>query len=300
MPGQAAEKTTEKSPDKLARNARSTQAVLDVMAQLRNPNGGCPWDVEQNFRTIAPYTIEEAYEVADAIERDDMPALKEELGDLLFQVAFHARMAEELGAFDFADVAQALADKMIERHPHVFSAPPIPGEVEAGSPSGIGANKRAGDGRTAEQQTVAWETLKAEKRAAKGVTSLLDDVAMALPALQRAEKLTKRAARINFDWPSPTEVLAKLDEELAELKAAEASGDQDHIAEEMGDILFVMANLARKLKVDPEDALRRANAKFTRRFQYIERALAEANRTGPQPLDDMEALWLEAKRAEKR
>jgi len=209
-----------------------------------------------------------------------MPALKEELGDLLFQVAFHARMAEELGAFDFADVAQALADKMIERHPHVFS--------------------EAGDGRTAEQQTVAWETLKAEKRAAKGVTSLLDDVAMALPALQRAEKLTKRAARINFDWPSSTEVLAKLDEELAELKAAEASGDQDHIAEEMGDILFVMANLARKLKVDPEDALRRANAKFTRRFQYIERKLAEANRTGPQPLDDMETLWLEAKRAEKK
>src|SRR5690606_23008687 len=166
-----------------------------------------------------------------------------------------------------------------ERHPHVFSE-----KVE----------------RTAEEQTQAWETLKAEKRAAKGVTSLLDDVAMALPALQRAEKLTKRAARINFDWPSSTEVLAKLDEELAELKAAEASGDQDHIAEEMGDILFVMANLARKLKVDPEDALRRANAKFTRRFQYIERKLAEANRTGPQPLDDMETLWLEAKRAEKK
>lgn len=280
MSAQPIETTTEKDAKTLARNARSTQAVLDVMAQLRDPNGGCPWDIEQNFRTIAPYTIEEAYEVADAIEREDMPALKEELGDLLFQVAFHARMAEEQGAFDFADVAQALADKMIERHPHVFS--------------------EAGDGRTAEQQTVAWETLKAEKRAAKGGTSLLDDVAMALPALQRAEKLTKRAARINFDWPSSTEVLAKLDEELAELKAAEASGDQDHIAEEMGDILFVMANLARKLKVDPEDALRRANAKFTRRFQYIERKLAEDGRTGPQPLDDMEALWLEAKRAEKR
>ena len=280
MPGQVAEKATEKSAEALARNAAASQAVLDVMAQLRNPNGGCPWDLEQNFRTIAPYTIEEAYEVADAIEHDDMPALKEELGDLLFQVAFHARMAEELGAFDFADVAQALADKMIERHPHVFS--------------------EAGDGRTAEQQTVAWETLKAEKRAAKGVTSLLDDVAMALPALQRAEKLTKRAARINFDWPSSAEVLEKLDEELAELKAAEASGDQDHIAEEMGDILFVMANLARKLKVDPEAALRRANAKFTRRFQYIERKLADAGRTGPQPLDDMEALWLEAKRVERK
>jgi MazG family protein len=279
MAAQATEKRTEKSTEALARNAASTQAVLDVMARLRDPQHGCPWDIEQNFRTIAPYTIEEAYEVADAIERDDLPAIKEELGDLLFQVAFHARMAEELGAFDFADVAQALADKMIERHPHVFST--------------------EGDGRTAEQQTVAWETLKAEKRAAKGA-SLLDDVAMALPALQRAEKLTKRAARINFDWPSSNDVLAKLDEELAELKAAEASGDQDHIAEEMGDILFVMANLARKLKVDPEDALRRANAKFTRRFQYIETKLAEAGRTGPQPLDDMEALWLEAKRAEKR
>lgn len=280
MAGQVADKVREKSVETLARTAAATQAVLDVMAQLRNPNSGCPWDVEQNFATIAPYTIEEAYEVADAIERNDMPALKEELGDLLFQVAFHARMAEEQGAFDFADVAQALADKMIERHPHVFS--------------------EAGDGRSAEQQTVAWETLKAEKRAAKGAPSLLDDVAMALPALMRAEKLTKRAARINFDWPTPEPVLEKLEEELAELKDARASGDQEHVAEEMGDILFVMANLARKLKVDPEEALRRANAKFTRRFQYIEGKLAEQGRTGPQPLDDMEALWLEAKRAEKR
>jgi MazG family protein len=279
MSAQATEKAKEKSAEALARNASATQAVLDVMAQLRNPDGGCPWDVEQNFRTIAPYTIEEAYEVADAIERNDMPALKEELGDLLFQVAFHARMAEELGSFDFADVAQALADKMIERHPHVFST--------------------EGDGRTADQQTVAWETLKAEKRAAKGA-SLLDDVPMVLPALMRAEKLTKRAARINFDWPAPEPVLEKLEEELAELKEARATGDQEHIAEEMGDILFVMANLARKLKVDPEEALRRANAKFTRRFQYIESKLAEAGRVGPQPLDEMEALWLEAKRAEKR
>jgi MazG family protein len=280
MPGQVAENATKKSAAILARNAAATQAVLDVMAQLRNPNGGCPWDIEQTFATIAPYTIEEAYEVADAIERNDMPALKEELGDLLFQVAFHARMAEEQGAFDFADVAQALADKMIERHPHVFS--------------------EAGDGRSAEQQTLAWETLKAEKRAAKGAPSLLDDVAMALPALMRAEKLTKRAARINFDWPTPEPVLEKLEEELAELKEARASGDQENITEEMGDTLFVMANLARKLKVDPEEALRRANAKFTRRFQYIETKLAEQGRTGPQPLDDMEALWLEAKRAEKR
>jgi MazG family protein len=280
MSAQAAEKIEQTDAEKHARNAASTQAVLEVMARLRDPQRGCPWDIEQNFATIAPYTIEEAYEVADAIERQDMPALKEELGDLLFQVAFHARMAEEQGAFDFADVAQALADKMIERHPHVFA--------------------EAGDGRTAAQQTVAWETLKAEKRAAQGAPSLLHDVPMALPALMRAEKLTKRAARINFDWPTPEPVLEKLEEELAELKDARASGDQEHIAEEMGDILFVMANLARKLKVDPEEALRRANAKFTRRFQYIEAKLAEQNRTGPQPLDDMEALWLEAKAAEKR
>jgi MazG family protein len=153
--------------------------------------------------------------------------------------------------------------------------------------------------RTADEQTAAWETLKAEKRAAKGSASLLDDVAMALPALMRAEKLTKRAARINFDWPTSDQVLAKLDEELAELKAAEASGDQDHITEELGDVLFVMANLARKLKVDPEEALRRANAKFTRRFQYIEQRLAERDLSGPQPLDEMEALWVEAKQVEK-
>jgi MazG family protein len=279
MSAQPTKNTQEKLEVALVRNAAATQAVLDVMARLRDRDNGCPWDVAQNFATIAPYTIEEAYEVADAIERVDMPALKEELGDLLFQVAFHARMAEEQGAFDFADVAQALADKMIERHPHVFS--------------------EAGDGRTAEQQTVAWETLKAEKRAAKGA-SLLDDVAMALPALMRAEKLTKRAARINFDWPTPEPVLEKLDEELAELKEAREAGDQDAIAEEMGDILFVMANLARKLKVDPEEALRRANAKFTRRFQYIETKLAEQGKAGPQPLDEMEALWMEAKRAEKR
>lgn len=278
MAAQLTEKAME-TEARPARNAAAMQAVLDVMARLRDPERGCPWDVEQNFATIAPYTIEEAYEVADAIQRDDLKALKEELGDLLFQVAFHARMAEEQGAFDFADVAQALADKMIERHPHVFSD--------------------AGDGRTAEQQTVAWEALKAEKRAASGA-SLLDDVAMALPALMRAEKLTKRAARINFDWPTPDEVLEKLEEELAELHDARLREDHDALTEELGDILFVMANLARKLKVDPEEALRRANAKFTRRFQYIETKLAEQGRTGPQPLDDMEALWLEAKQAEKR
>ncbi|MCR6643351.1 MAG: nucleoside triphosphate pyrophosphohydrolase [Terricaulis sp.] len=269
---------TDKVGENKERNALATQAVLDVMARLRDPAHGCPWDIEQNFRTIAPYTIEEAYEVADAIERADLPSLKEELGDLLFQVAFHARMAEEQGAFDFADVAQALADKMIERHPHVFGA---------------------GDTRTADEQTVAWEAQKAAKRAASGAPSLLHDVPMALPALTRAEKLTKRAARINFDWPTPDEVLAKLDEELAELAEAREAGDAEALTEEMGDILFVMANLARKLKVDPEEALRRANAKFTRRFQFIEAKLAEAGKSGAQPLDEMEALWVAAKRAER-
>lgn len=262
-----------------ARNALACQAVLDVMARLRDPERGCPWDKQQRFATIAPYTIEEAYEVADAIARADMPALKEELGDLLFQVAFHARMAEEEGAFDFADVASALAAKMIARHPHVF------GE---------------GVERTAEEQTRAWETLKAEERANKRPdASLLDDVAMALPALMRAEKLTKRAARVNFDWPSPDEVLKKLDEELAELAEARASGDAEALTEEMGDILFVMANLARKLGVDPEEALRRANSKFTSRFHHIERRLAGLGRVGPQPLDELEALWQEAKRVER-
>ncbi|MDX2277154.1 MAG: nucleoside triphosphate pyrophosphohydrolase [Hyphomonadaceae bacterium] len=282
MSAQTTEKRDEKSVDP-ARYGAATRAILDVMARLRDRERGCPWDIEQSFATIAPYTIEEAYEVADAIERADLAGLKEELGDLLFQVVFHARMAEEQGAFDFADVANALAAKMIERHPHVFSE-----KIE----------------RTAAEQTAAWETLKAEQRAKKRAdmglgASLLDDVPMALPALVRAEKLTKRAARINFDWPSADEVLAKLDEELAELKEASESGDQAHVAEEMGDILFVMANLARKLNVDPEEALRRANSKFTRRFQYIERRLAEQGRTGPQPLDEMEALWLEAKRTER-
>jgi len=265
------------------RLSAATHALMQLMARLRDREHGCPWDAEQTFATIAPYTVEESYEVADAIQRQDMPALKEELGDLLFQVVFHARMAEEAGLFNFADVAEALTAKMTTRHPHVF------GER---------------DERTAEDQTRAWETLKAEERAKKRATdgatpSLLDDVAMALPALMRAEKLTKRAARINFDWPTPEPVLAKLEEELAELKEARTVGDQDAVADEMGDILFVMANLARKLNVDPEEALRRANAKFTRRFQHIEQSLAHQGRSGPQPLDDMEALWLEAKALER-
>ncbi|MBI1187253.1 MAG: nucleoside triphosphate pyrophosphohydrolase [Alphaproteobacteria bacterium] len=260
-----------------ARTARAVADLLALMAKLRDPDGGCPWDLEQTFATIAPYTIEEAYEVADAIQRGAMGDLKEELGDLLFQVVFHARMAEEAGQFDFTEVAETLTAKMKRRHPHVFLA---------------------ADNRSAAEQTRAWEDQKAAERAAKR-TGLLDDVPMALPALQRAEKLTKRAARIGFDWPTPEAVLEKLDEELGEVADARAEGDKAAIAEEIGDALFVMANLARKLDVDPEEALRQANAKFVRRFGHIERRLAETGRTGPQPLDELEALWQAAKRAEK-
>lgn len=259
---------------------RTSAAVADLlalMAKLRDREGGCPWDVEQTFATIAPYTIEEAYEVADAIQRGAMGELKEELGDLLFQVVFHARMAEEAGLFDFTDVAEALTAKMKRRHPHVFQSQ---------------------DHRTAAEQTKAWETQKADERAAKGA-GVLDDVPMALPALMRAEKLTKRAARIGFDWPDPEAVLEKLDEEMAELAEARGHANPDAVAEEMGDVLFVMANLARKLGVDAEEALRQANAKFTSRFQHIERRLAESGRSGVQPLEDLEALWVAAKVAER-
>ena len=260
------------------RAARAFASCVALMARLRTPSRGCPWDMEQTFATIAPYTIEEAYEVADAIQRGAMGELKEELGDLLFQVLFHARIAEEQGAFDFLDVTEALVAKMIVRHPHVF------GDASA---------------RTADEQTQAWETQKAQARAAKGAESVLDGVALALPALQRAEKLTKRAARIGFDWPDATAVLAKLDEEMIEVQEACAEDDQAHIAEEIGDALFVMANLARKLNVDPEEALRRANAKFTRRFQHIEKKLREQGLQGVQPLESLEALWQEAKCVER-
>ncbi len=266
------------SGDRETRAAAATEAMLALMAQLRHPQNGCPWDREQTFETIAPYTIEEAYEVADAIQRGAVPALKEELGDLLFQVVFHARMAEERGAFDYADVAAGLVEKMTARHPHVF------GDAAA---------------RDAEQQTNAWEALKAEERRAKGAAGVLDDVPLALPALLRAEKLTKRAGRIGFDWPSHEPVLEKLEEELAELDEARRAGDQAAVAEEMGDVLFVVANLARKLGVDPESALRQANLKFERRFRHIEAALNADGRTGVRPLAELDPLWDEAKRAER-
>ena len=258
--------------------------LLQIMARLRSPDGGCPWDLEQTFRTIAPYTIEEAYEVADAIERGDMAALKDELGDLLFQVVFHARMAEERGAFDFTDVASAINDKMIRRHPHVFEAPEWIG----------------GSARSAHEQTRAWETQKADERAAKGAESLLTDVPVALPGMTRAVKLQRRAARVGFDWTKVEDVLAKLEEETRELAAAAKSKDPDAIEDEFGDLLFVIANVARHLGVDPEAAVRRTNEKFARRFRYIENSLREAGRDiGAANLEEMEALWVEAKGRER-
>ena len=248
-----------------------------IMARLRDPVTGCPWDVAQDFATIAPYTIEEAYEVADAIERQAWDELKGELGDLLFQSVFHARMAEEAGLFDLDDVATAIADKMIARHPHVF---------------GDESNAKSAD-----QQVADWEKLKAAERAAKAKGGVLDDVALGLPALMRAEKLQKRAARVGFDWPDIAMVIDKIAEEARELAEARDTLPQDKIAEEMGDLLFVMANLARHLKVDPEDALRRANAKFTRRFAFIEAELAKrGKRPDDSDLAEMDALWDSAKR----
>jgi MazG family protein len=256
--------------------------LVEIMARLRAPDGGCPWDREQTFASIAPYTVEEAYEVADAIERDNLADLKEELGDLLLQVVFHARMAEEQGAFDFAAVAEAINGKMVRRHPHVF------GEVRH---------------RSSAEQTEAWETIKAQERADKApgqAASLLDDVPVGLPALTRAVKLSKRAARVGFVWPSAIEVLAKLHEEVAELEAEVAAGDVDKARDELGDVLFVCANLARELDVDPEAALRGTNAKFVRRFNYIEAELA-ARGSSPASSDlaEMDALWNDAKAAER-
>lgn len=266
------------SPD-ISEDARKIDALLDVMARLRSPDGGCPWDLEQNFRTIAPYTIEEAYEVADAIERGDMKGLKEELGDLLFQSVFHAQMAKEEGLFSFGDVAQAIADKMIRRHPHVF------GED---------------DMRSAEEQTAAWEEQKAEERKAKGADGLLDDVPAGLPGLTRAVKLQKRAGRVGFDWPDARSVLDKIAEETEELKEAMDAGEKDHIEEEFGDLLFVLANLSRHLDIDPESALRRANEKFIRRFRHIEKTFAERGESlAYASLDAMETVWDEAKALDK-
>jgi ATP diphosphatase len=255
---------------------RPIDRLLDIMARLRDPQSGCPWDVKQNFKTIAPYTIEEAYEVADAIERGDMAGLREELGDLLLQVVFHAQMARESGRFDFDAVADGIADKMIARHPHVFADARI---------------------ESAAAQTRAWEEHKAAEREAKDNGGTLDGVPLALPALVRAEKLQKRAARVGFDWPNIAPVFDKIREELAELEhEVDVKAAKARLTDELGDILFALANLARWLGIDAESALRSTNAKFERRFKRIEARLAERGRAPVQSsLEEMDRLWDEAK-----
>ncbi|WP_207478766.1 nucleoside triphosphate pyrophosphohydrolase [Arenibaculum pallidiluteum] len=258
--------------------------LLAVMARLRDPETGCPWDLEQDFGTIAPHTIEEAYEVADAIERGDMTELREELGDLLFQVVFYAQMAQERGLWDFDAVAGAVTDKMIRRHPHVFGADSV---------------------ESADAMVVRWEDQKAQERAAKAADegrepSVLDGVIAGLPALTRAMKLQKRAARVGFDWTDPADILDKIEEEIGELRTELAARERDRIEDELGDLLFAVTNLARRLEVEPEGALRRTNAKFERRFRRIEALLAVQGRSTDQTsLEEMEALWQQAKREER-
>jgi len=258
--------------------SKPMERLLEIMRRLRDPESGCPWDIEQTFQTIAPYTIEEAYEVADAIARNDMPDLEGELGDLLLQTVYHAAIGEEAGHFTFVSIANNISDKMVARHPHVF-----------------GNDSRD---KSAEQQTRDWEAIKAAERAGKAQKGTLDGVALNLPALLRAVKLQKRAARVGFDWPSTDEVLDKLEEEITELRDAK---DPAHQKEEFGDLLFVIANLARHLKIDPEEALRDANAKFTRRFNAVESKLqAQDKRPEDSNLEEMDALWDQAKADERR
>ncbi|PPD45414.1 MAG: nucleoside triphosphate pyrophosphohydrolase [Methylocystis sp.] len=259
--------------------------LIEIMATLRTPGTGCPWDLDQDFRSIAPYTIEEAYEVADAVESGDLGELKDELGDLLLQVVFHARMAQELDAFAFPDVVDAICDKLVRRHPHVF------GDAAALTPGAV---------------TMQWSEIKAAERAAKGAPapeSLLDGVPLALPALTRAVKLQQKASRVGFDWNNAAQVLGKIREETDEVAEELSRPDIDprSLEAEIGDLLFVVSNLARHAKVDPEQALRGANAKFQRRFHHIERRLAELG-SSPEAasLDEMEALWVEAKKLEKK
>ena len=267
---------------------RPIDRLLGIMARLRDPQGGCPWDLEQDFSTIAPYTIEEAYEVADAIDRGDLDDLKDELGDLLLQVVFHAQMAKEAGAFDFGDVSEAICDKMTRRHPHVFADASI---------------------EDAEAQTVAWEVQKQAERAAKNPAddSALAGIARGLPEWQRAVKLQQKAAKVGFDWPDPAPVLDKLHEEIDEVRAefdavAADPGDaaaRDRLEDELGDVLFVCANLARHARVDVGNALRRANAKFERRFRAMEAMAAADGGLAGKPLDAQDRYWVRAKLAER-
>jgi ATP diphosphatase len=251
--------------------------LIDIMRRLRDPESGCPWDVKQDFSTIAPYTIEEAYEVADAIARQNIPDIRDELGDLLLQVVFHSRIAEEAGAFSIADVARSISDKMIERHPHVFNG---------------------GERPDAKAQSLLWEDLKAAERAKRGKSGVLDDVATGLPPMLRALKLQKRAARVGFDWSQIDQVIDKLHEETGELRAEmeQENIDQARVADEVGDILFVAVNLARKAGVDPETALMACNSKFEQRFRYIEQHAEKNDKNmNDMMLDEMESLWQQAK-----
>jgi len=257
-------------------SVRQTQRLLEIMARLRDPEHGCPWDRQQSFRTIAPYTIEEAYEVADAIERDDRVALREELGDLLLQVVYHARMAEEAGLFGFEEVAAGIGDKLVARHPHVFGDADI---------------------KDAAHQTRDWEARKAGERAAKAQEGVLDGIPIGLPSLTRAEKLQKRAARVGFDWPELAPVFGKIREEITELEREVADkAAHPRLEDELGDVLFAVTNLARKLGVDPEQALRGTNRKFERRFRHVETCLSEKGRRPEQAtLEEMDGYWDEAK-----
>jgi len=266
----------------LVKPSRDITRLLEIMAALRTPGTGCPWDLEQNFRTIAPCTLEEAYEVADAIARDDLAGLKDELGDLLLQVVFHARMAQEEGAFEFGDVVEALTAKLIRRHPHVFAD---------------------ADGKTADAVKGLWERIKAEEKIArgeKGADGALAGVPVGLPALTRALKLQDKAGRVGFDWNDPRAVLAKIREEADEIEAELDQANGNRMAAEVGDLLFAAVNLARHLGADPEGVLRETNLKFERRFASIERALAARGKTPKEAtLSEMDALWDEAKAAEK-
>jgi MazG family protein len=261
--------------------SKSLDRLLDIMARLRDPKDGCPWDVEQSFETIAPYTIEEAYEVADAIARGDLEDLRDELGDLLLQVVFHAQMAREVDAFAFDDVADAISDKMVRRHPHVFGDETVTG---------------------LDQQRRAWEDQKADERREKSTArgdqeSALDGVPVNLPALVRAEKLSKRAARVGFDWKKPADALAKISEEMDEIRAEIAIDDRARLAEEIGDLLFACANLARKFDIDPETALHGANRRFEARFRGMETHLKKQSLDlASMPLEDLEAVWQWVKR----
>lgn len=263
--------------------------LLAVMARLRDPERGCPWDLQQHFASIAPHTLEECYELVDAIERGDFPQIRDELGDVLFQVIFYAQLGREQGRFDFDDVVHNIVEKLLRRHPHVFPTGSLDESTDA-----------AHRDIAVEQVGVNWERIKQAERADKNQTGVLDDVPVALPALSRATKLQKRASRVGFDWDDWRDVLAKMDEEIIELQAAIAAADPDKITDEMGDLLFCCVNLARFLDVDPEAALRGTNRKFERRFGYIEGALAAQGKSFEQAsLAEMEALWVEAKRKER-